>query len=193
MYTIKQFLSVYDPLSTNSINEFEQIFSLKSYKKGEIIAGRNQTKRKFFLIKEGIVCSYLNDEKGKKVIRTLFSPISVIASLKSIINQPNIDVDYHCLTNCSILSADLDDFLNLVNKHHDIAKLYIQILENSYTKLIERVTNLTTLEATERYLHLKKIAPNIENQITQYQIASYLNITPIQLSRIRKKIARGEV
>ncbi len=191
MATIKQFLPEYDPLSIKSTNEFEQIFSLNTHKKGDIIASNNQLKGKFFLIEEGIVCSYLNDEKGKKVIRTLFSPLSVIASLKSIINQPNtnVNVDYHCLTNCNILTADLENFLILVDKHHDIAKLYIQILEKSYSKLIERITHLTTLEPTERYLSLKKIAPNIENQIPQYQIASYLNITPIQLSRIRKKLA----
>lgn len=192
MDTINQFLSEFDPLSTNSRNEFKQIFSLKTYKKGSVIAGYNQTKGKFFLIKEGITCSYLNDEKGKKVIRTLFLPMSVMASLKSIINQPNVNnvnVNFHCLTDCKILIADLDDFLNLVDKHHDISKLYIQILEKSYSELIRRITHLTTLEATERYLHLKKIAPSIENQIPQYQIASYLNITPIQLSRIRKKLS----
>ncbi|MBA6156644.1 Crp/Fnr family transcriptional regulator [Tenacibaculum sp. S7007] len=192
MDTINQFLSEFDPLSSNSRNEFRQIFSLKTYKKGSVIAGYNQTKGKFFLIKEGITCSYLNDEKGKKVIRTLFLPMSVMASLKSIINQPNVNnvnVNFHCLTDCKILIADLDDFLNLVDKHHDISKLYIQILEKSYSELIRRITHLTTLEATERYLHLKKIAPSIENQIPQYQIASYLNITPIQLSRIRKKLS----
>ena len=192
MDTINQFLSEFDPLSTNSRNEFKQIFSLKTYKKGSVIAGYNQTKGKFFLIKEGITCSYLNDEKGKKVIRTLFLPMSVMASLKSIINQPNVNnvnVNFHCLTDCKILIADLDDFLNLVDKHHDISKLYIQILEKSYSELIRRITHLTTLEATERYLHLKKIAPSIENQIPQYQIASYLNISPIQLRRIRKKLS----
>ncbi|CAL2104324.1 cAMP-binding proteins - catabolite gene activator and regulatory subunit of cAMP-dependent protein kinases [Tenacibaculum sp. 190130A14a] len=188
MKTIHQFLAGYSPLSSKAKKEFEQIFSLNTYRKGEIIAGYSQSKCKFFLVKEGIVCSYLNDSKGKKVIRTLFTPISVIASLKSIININSTNANYHCLTNCSILAANLDDFLYLVDKHHDISKLYIEILEKSYAKLLERVTYLTTLEATERYLMLKKIAPNIENQIPQYQIASYLNISPIQLSRIRKKL-----
>lgn len=188
METIQQFLADYSPLSSRSTKDFKQIFSLKSYRKGEVIAGYSQSKGKFILIKEGIVCSYLNDDKGKKVIRTLFTPISVIASLKSIVSLKQVNVDYYCLTDCCVLTSNLDDFLALVDKHHDISKLYIEILEKSYAKLIERVTQLTTLEATERYLLLKKMAPNIENQIPQYQIASYLNISPIQLSRIRKKL-----
>lgn len=188
MNTITRFLSQYSILSNHSKKEFEQLFSLKHHKKGAIIAGYSQTKSEFFIIKEGIVCSYLNDQKGKKSIRSLFSPLSVIASLKSIIDQRFVNVEYHCLTDCTIYTADFNNFLTLVKTHHDISKLYNEILESSYAKLIERVTLLTTLEATERYLLLKKMAPALEQQITQYQIASYLNISPIQLSRIRKKI-----
>ena len=44
------------------------------------------------------------------------------------------------------------------------------------------------LNALERYLCLKKEIPNIENLIQLNQIANYLNITPVQFSRIRKNI-----
>jgi hypothetical protein len=39
-----------------------------------------------------------------------------------------------------------------------------------------------------RYLHLKNQYPNIENLIKLNDIASYINVTPIQLSRIRKTL-----
>ena len=44
------------------------------------------------------------------------------------------------------------------------------------------------MDATQRYLKLCKKIPDIESLIPQYQIASYLGITPVQLSRIRKKM-----
>jgi len=47
---------------------------------------------------------------------------------------------------------------------------------------------LAHLDATGRYLHLKSQFPGIENLIKLNEIASYINITPIQLSRIRKKL-----
>jgi len=44
------------------------------------------------------------------------------------------------------------------------------------------------LDATELYLKIRKDLPQIEKQIAQYHIASYLNITPIQLSRVRRSL-----
>ncbi|MBL4904660.1 MAG: hypothetical protein JKZ00_01235 [Flavobacteriaceae bacterium] len=52
----------------------------------------------------------------------------------------------------------------------------------------KRITELSTLDATARYLKLKNDIPDIDNLIQQYHIAAYLNITPVQLSRIRKEI-----
>ena len=50
----------------------------------------------------------------------------------------------------------------------------------------EKILDLSMLNATQRYEKLKEKHPGIDNLINQYHIASYLNITPVQLSRVRK-------
>ena len=72
--------------------------------------------------------------------------------------------------------------------YHDLSLLHSQALERSFIRTEERIYELSVLNSTERYLKLKKDIPNIDNLITQYHIAAYLNITPVQLSRIRKKL-----
>ncbi len=64
----------------------------------------------------------------------------------------------------------------------------IKILQHLYDDLQKTIINLGTLNAKERYLKLLKRISGIEDLIPQYQIASFLGITPIQLSRIRKSI-----
>lgn len=39
--------------------------------------------------------------------------------------------------------------------------------------------------ATERYIHFKKLYPEISKRVPQRHIATYLGITPESLSRIR--------
>ena len=46
---------------------------------------------------------------------------------------------------------------------------------------------ITTPE--ERYQNLLQFRPNLLSRVPQYQLASYLGITPESLSRIRKRIA----
>jgi hypothetical protein len=71
--------------------------------------------------------------------------------------------------------------------------LYTKVLEDAYIKKEKRIFELSMLDATDRYLKIKKDLPNIEKQIPQYQIASFLNITPVQLSRIRKDLLMKRV
>jgi hypothetical protein len=52
----------------------------------------------------------------------------------------------------------------------------------------DKIHELALLNATERYLKLKRAIPKIETVIPQYHIASYLNVSAVQLSRIRKEI-----
>jgi CRP-like cAMP-binding protein len=40
----------------------------------------------------------------------------------------------------------------------------------------------------ERYLNLLKTRPELLDRVPQYQLASYLGVTPESLSRIRKRI-----
>ena len=44
------------------------------------------------------------------------------------------------------------------------------------------------LEASERYLVFQQEFPDVERQIPQYHIASYLGISPTQLSRVKRKL-----
>ena len=52
----------------------------------------------------------------------------------------------------------------------------------------ERSLELMSMDATERYLKLRERIPHIDDLIPQFQIASFLSITPVQLSRIRKNL-----
>ena len=79
-----------------------------------------------------------------------------------------------------------------LNSNQEILQLYNNLLELIFIKLEDRFYELSTLNATELYLKFKKYNPGIENLIPLYHIASYLNITPVQLSRIRADLYKTE-
>lgn len=71
---------------------------------------------------------------------------------------------------------------------NDIAVIYANVLESIFLLLEDKIYDLSALNATELYLKLKKQIPDIENLIPQYHITSYLNVSAVQLIRIRKEI-----
>jgi hypothetical protein len=49
-----------------------------------------------------------------------------------------------------------------------------------------RIKNLYARSAKERYDTITEVFPNIHNRVPQHMIASYLGITPVHLSRLKK-------
>jgi CRP-like cAMP-binding protein len=186
---VTRFIDAYSPnLSVNSRTLFKEIVHLKNYKKGDIIADEGEIATNFFLLKTGIIRSYDKDDNGKEYIRTIYVPITTSGPLSSLITKKPSTTIYDCLTDCEVLVGDFPSFIKLTEEHHDLAHFYVRVLENIFLRTEKRINDLTVLNATERYLKLKKDIPNIDNLIQQYHVASFLNITPVQLSRIRKEL-----
>lgn len=50
-----------------------------------------------------------------------------------------------------------------------------------------RIKNLYALTPKERYDQITDVFPNIHNRVPQHMIASYLGITAVHLSRLKKQ------
>jgi hypothetical protein len=48
---------------------------------------------------------------------------------------------------------------------------------------------MALLDAADRYLIFKEEYPGLEDLIPQYHVATYLGVSPTQLSRIRQKLS----
>lgn len=91
------------------------------------------------------------------------------------------------MTDCHLLVADFDKVTLLYKDFPKIESLARILAEHKFAIKEKREIELVTLEAKERYDIFKNEHPGLENQISQYHIASYLGISPTQLSRIRTK------
>jgi len=188
MQSVKEFITQNIEISDASYNAFRAIFSPVEFPKNHILAKTGEIHKKFYLLESGVASSQIVNQNDNKHIRTLFTPVSAIANLPSLVFKTPSPTEYLCITDCKLLSADFSDFIKMTKTHHDVSISYNRFLEKTYARIEERNTDLATLSSEERYLKLKKRSPNIENLIPLYHIAAYLNITPIQFSRIRKKI-----
>lgn len=186
---VKAFTDMFLPsLSKESLEKFRALVSVNEHKKGNIIVAEGETPTQFYILKSGVVRSFILDDKGKEHIRTLYIPVTTSGALSSLIKKTPSNATYDCLTDCEILEGNFNEFLKLTKENHDLSLFYNKVLEKIFQRTEAKVFDLFVLNAKERYLKLKKEVPDVENLITQYHIASYLNITPVQLSRIRKDL-----
>lgn len=188
MEFLVNFINDFSNLPQKSINRFIKLVTVKEFKKKDSIAAIGDVPEDFFILKSGIVRSFYCDEKGKEYIRNLFTPIKATGALSALVLDKPSRLSYDCLTDCKVYVINFKKFKKLTKLDKNIAILYANVLETIFLVLESKIYDLSVLNATERYLKLKNQIPNIENLIPQYYIASFLNITPVQLSRIRKEL-----
>jgi len=184
---LKNIRNIY-PISEQSFEKFKKIFNEKKFKKKAPLSFKNHISTKFFIVKSGILRSFITDDKGKEYIKFIYTKHAVVGAFSSLIRKKEKNVIIDCLTNCDLIEVDFAEFKNLANSNQEILQLYNNLLEVLFIKLENRFYELSSLNATQLYLKFKKDNPGIENLIPLYHIASYLNITPVQLSRIRKDL-----
>ena len=190
MKEIKEILNRFEQISDESFSEVSKIIKKKTYQKKSFLIKKPKDFEKFFILIDGLARSVTIDQNGDKNTRSILNPPALFLSLKNKIKNNNhiFNIEFDCLTEVTVYEGNFNKFRDIAAERTDLCKLYIRGLETTLLNLIEKDAMRSHLNASEKYLCLKNDIPNIENLIQLNQIANYLNITPIQFSRIRKNI-----
>ena len=182
------FLNRLSPLSESAFNKLESVSVIREFSAGTQIVPIGEISKKMYMLLSGILRSYIVTEAGKDYTKRIYSPISFAAGLTGLIKEEPSEIGIESLTNCKLFEICFEGFKQLCRENFEIGRLYVRVLENVFVTYENRSLDLLRLDATEMYMELRKRIPNIDDLIPQHKIASYLGVTPVQLSRIRKKI-----
>lgn len=182
------FLNSFVDISEEAYAKLLNISEYKKIRAETQIIKAEEVSSKVYLLVSGIIRSYLSSESGKEYNKNLYLASSFVASLTALIQKKPSLFAFETLTDCEVYEFDYYAFKTLCKQDLSINKLYSKVLEFLYMSYEKRLVQLISLGAKDRYLELQKEIPNVNGLIPQYHIASYLGITAVQLSRIRKKI-----
>ncbi|MEQ8519484.1 MAG: Crp/Fnr family transcriptional regulator [Cytophagales bacterium] len=176
------------PLSEKTMALMAQNFIEAELKKGDYFIRKGQYAKEIAFLESGIVRAYYINAEGKEYNKTIFSAPSIIGSYASLISKQKNAVAQQAITDCKIWKASFLKIEELSEGNFEIERLRRIIAEGYFLRNEKKEIEMALLDAEQRYLILQKEYPGIELEIPQYHIASYLGISPTQLSRIRKKM-----
>lgn len=184
------FLKSIADISEETFKEIQKITKFKRVEAGTQIVKLDEVPTKIYMLVSGVIRCYISTESGKEFNKSFYLPTSFVGSLTALLKgKPSILV-FEALSDCKMYEVDYHKLMKLCNKKSKLKVLYTKILEVLYVKYEKRLVEMISMDATCRYLELRRQNPNIDELISQYHIASYLGITAVQLSRIKKKIKR---
>jgi CRP-like cAMP-binding protein len=186
--TIYEFLTKNTPLTPEQIAEFGSRFSSKSSKAGDYVIQEGEVCRKLLFLEEG--CMSMVYERGNKsFIKDFIFENSFASVYESFVTSKPARYSLKAVSDCKYESISQYDLEKTYQSIPQLKALAASQTEAAYLNVTRRMESLITLSAEERYLELLERRPKLLAEVPLYLIASYLGITDVALSRIRKKIA----
>jgi len=134
---------------------------------------------------------YYTAAEGREFIRHFcFGGHFVSASASPDANEPSL-YSIQALERSELITFGYADWVSLLSHHTVWGQIAQKIHEESLERNERRERSLALEDAKTRYLRCLDEFPGIETRVKQYDIASYLGITPVALSRLRGQPARN--
>lgn len=165
-------------------------FELKKLKKGELFVEKYSTCRHFAFLVSGMMRSFVNYE-GEEITNCICSENTTATSTVSFITQTPSSISIQALEDVVLLTISYSKLQELYGRSSFWQKAGRIIAEKEFIEEQQNSWRNKPIPAADKYLILLKENPGIVNRIPLHYIASYLNIKPETLSRIRKKISTG--
>ncbi|MEM9680005.1 MAG: Crp/Fnr family transcriptional regulator [Bacteroidota bacterium] len=176
------------PVSDGSLDLMCDLIVVEVYEKGDVFIHRGRKNNKEYFVYEGVCRSFLLSPEGEEVTLSYFLEDSVLSPNKTRTANQLSQLNFQALTNLTIASMDADKFEQLMIDHLDIREFGNMVLQNELLAKVEKEIGLASLNAKERLMLFREKYHFLENLISHADIASYLGITNISLSRLRREL-----
>lgn len=184
------------PLLFESFNQFielkEEVYlkaesqlTTKSLKKGDYLLREGEVIRHLPFINDGLMVNYRVDDEGNRHVLQIRWTGSWLGDLYSFYSGKATLFNIRAYKDTDLVLMSKETYEALIDEFPVFERYFRLGLQGAYIQTLNQIFNLHSLNAEERYLELIEKYPNILDEIPHYMIASYLNIQPQTLSRIR--------
>lgn len=157
---------------------------------GDILIKEGSSNNNIYFVRKGLVRSYVNDEQGNEITFQLYPESSVLTNVHFILFKQSSRFNYEAIEDTKVYEIDYDSFVEVASKSSELLELnrtYFgkRIIQGAF----QRIESFVFLTPEERYKKYLKDYPSLVNRVPDKYIANILGITPVSLSRIRKRIS----
>lgn len=174
----------YSTMTHDELDILESILVSQKYAKGEMILKEGEICRQFLYIDKGLVRQFYF-KHGKEVTEHLGQEQTIVMCIESLFKEEPTKLQMEALEPTIVYALPKADLERVAMHNVNIQILYRKILEESL--IISQIhADLVRFEtAQDRYKKLCKLCPQVVLRAQLVYIASYLQMTPETLSRVR--------
>jgi len=154
----------------------------------EIYISKGDLGKRLAFIEKGVMRAYTHKENADEVTLFLRWEGQFIASHDTILHHRPSRFIYRALEPSILMEIDYDELEGMLKLHPDLEPLRNFFLMRMLSETLQVMESFVLQSPEERYRELVTERAQLVNRVADKYIASMLGITPVSLSRIRKRM-----
>lgn len=180
----REIARIYCRLTPDGIDALSGILVPFRFAKGDVVLPEGETCRHMYFVEHGMVRQYYY--KGGRDVTEHFSYEGrIVLCIESFLKQEPSRLIVEALENSRLYGIPYDELHELADKNKEIELLFRRILEHMLISSQVHADSQRFENASERYVRLLNTKPEILLRAPMLHIASYLQMQPETLSRVR--------
>ena len=174
-------------LTNSEIEVLTDLTSFYKLNKGEYYIKENRICKDLVFTVNGMLRSYFTKADGEEVTYCFTFPGNLMTAYSSFISGNPTAENIQAITDVALLVIKKEDLNGLTSSSSNWIILQKFFAEQQYMALEQRIFSYQKDRAKQRYNDLVAQQPELLQEVSLQHLASFLNITPRHLSRIRKE------
>jgi CRP-like cAMP-binding protein len=183
-----RFLTMHVEMSAEELAVFNAKCEIVEFLKGEIIMKAGEPQQNLYFISKGLVKNYIETDVGDTKIYNFRTEGMQATGYAAYNHKDNFKalVNVQCIEDCIMVQIPFLVIKYVIDNIKSGERLGRNMAEAHVVEMLNYIIERDSKSILERYNNLEEKYPNIHNRIPQRMIASYLGITPVHLSNLKK-------
>jgi CRP-like cAMP-binding protein len=184
-----QFITKHVEFTEAELVAFNKQCTQVNFLKGDLIIKAGEVQKNLYFITKGIIRNFVENKKGEIKIYNFRSENMTVTGYATYNYEDNLKalVNVECLEDCTLIEVPYEAINFVINNMKLGDRLGRFMAEAHVVQMLHYVLQRDTKTIIERLDSIDKSFPNIHQRVPQYMIASYLGITPVHLSNLKKR------
>jgi len=168
--------------------ELEPRLEITEYRKGELLVHQGSTDMEQFFILEGILKRVVANAEGKEMILRFAAENDMDTSYAAWRLKTPVPYSIVAVIKARVAKLSMPHWVEFLERHADAKARFEYEVMKLMSEVMAHTITLHLLDAPGRLARFQRKHQDLAGRIPNKELASYLNLTPETLSRLKQRL-----
>ena len=168
-------------------SDLEPLLTIADYGKGDPLVRQGDEQMQQFFILDGMLKRVVSNPEGREMILRFAAESDIDTSYAAWRLKTPIPYSIHAVTRVRAAKLSMEDWAEFMNQHAAVKNAFEFQVMKLMSEVMAHVITLHLLDAPGRVQRFMRKNTQLAERLPKKELASYLNLSPETLSRLKKR------